>query len=155
MAVRLEVETLTGVGRRAKYPWSDWTDSTVWRAVKGEDYDNVPSFKQLLRNYASTHDYWVNISETNSGFVDFQFSKRESQPMTEQEEFEALTEQASELVETEVRLFLANLNEQLEEMTGDAESAWMMTNGCMRDVGNEDTETLVARFISSVHGGLC
>jgi hypothetical protein len=39
MAKRLDIFPGDHTGPRQKYPWSDWTDGSVWQIRRGEDYD--------------------------------------------------------------------------------------------------------------------
>lgn len=79
MAQRLEVEDLEStVGRPAKYPWGDWTDGTVWKAVQGEDYRKAETLKGSLRQHAVKNGLRVVIVEPllEPGTVHFQFTKK-------------------------------------------------------------------------------
>jgi hypothetical protein len=81
MAERIEALSPSARGAAPKYPWSEWTDGSAWRIVRGIDYD-IPSASMaaLIRQHA--HRYGLSVSAVlprgDVEAVEFQFSPRKS-----------------------------------------------------------------------------
>jgi hypothetical protein len=74
MAKVIEQFTDSRDGTR-KYPWHEWTDGRVWRAVQGEDFAVSPAtFRSSLTNRASKQGMkCTSRVNTREGTVEFQF----------------------------------------------------------------------------------
>lgn len=65
---------------RATYPWSDWANGEIWRAVEGVDFvSTVDGFRSALYCHARSRGLTVRIAvkrDSKQTAVEFQFSKR-------------------------------------------------------------------------------
>lgn len=71
--------------RAGKYPWSEWTDGSIWEVVEGADFDVEPeAFQNLLYQRATREGDGVKVKtlrrETEDGQVAivFQFIRAET-----------------------------------------------------------------------------
>lgn len=63
-----------------KYPWSEWTNGSVWEAEHGKDFHvGVTSFRSALYGHAERNGLKVTVSETGVGKVRFQFTQAAEQ----------------------------------------------------------------------------
>ena len=70
MAERIKQSEFSGLSR---YPWSEWTDGTPWRAKKGEDFScSLDGFRAGLYNRAKAMGVKVR-ARTSGESIEFQF----------------------------------------------------------------------------------
>lgn len=55
MAERLESFTFKHGGGKDAYPWDEWMDGTVWKLVRGEDFDCPARTFQTRAHMAARH----------------------------------------------------------------------------------------------------
>ena len=66
-------------GRKAIYPWREWTNGEVWIATKGEDFTvSMTSFQTGLSNRATRENLAVKYTSPDGKQVFFRFSKKEA-----------------------------------------------------------------------------
>jgi len=71
------IEGATEPKRRRWYPWTEWTDGSVWRAKEGEDFTCSPSsFQTALHIRARQEGLEVATGSPEPGIVEFQFTKK-------------------------------------------------------------------------------
>ena len=60
--------------RRTFYPWAEWTDGSVWRALKGEDFTcDVNHFQTALHQRARQEGKQVETGSPEKDVVEFRF----------------------------------------------------------------------------------
>jgi hypothetical protein len=69
------LESLPDRRRKAKYPWSEWTDGQPWRIRRGEDF-KVPlgSMARAIYLHAQKNELRVRVVEERGDSLAFQFS---------------------------------------------------------------------------------
>jgi hypothetical protein len=71
------IEGATEPRKRRWYPWREWTDGTVWRAIAGVDFTcSAPSFQTALHQRARHEGLDVSTGSPEPGIVEFQFTKK-------------------------------------------------------------------------------
>ena len=63
-----------------KYPWREWTDGTIWRITRGEDFTcGITNMKAMLRTRAWRLGRSVHIispADSEHSVIEFQFGGR-------------------------------------------------------------------------------
>jgi hypothetical protein len=62
-------------GRKAKYPWSEWTDGRVWILKQGEDFDVSPLAMRSLIYTRATKNGMSATTRVRGEELRFQFHR--------------------------------------------------------------------------------
>lgn len=74
MAEKIEAFTIQKT-RSSRYPWDEWTDGSIWRITRGEDFDVKPvSVVGTIYSKAKARGLKVTVAY-NDDSVEFQFTK--------------------------------------------------------------------------------
>lgn len=80
MAERISSLSPRRVGRPALYPWSEWTDGSVWRIARGVDFSVAPSgMVKNLYSRAFRQGLSVEARIVDGDTVEFQFSPQQEE----------------------------------------------------------------------------
>lgn len=87
--------------RKAKYPWTEWTNGQIWKVAKDTDFESEPkTFVQGLYAHAKRHGGKVKVGTVGDTEVVFAFSEAPStngaDTSTEAPQAEAPTEAPAE-----------------------------------------------------------
>lgn len=78
MARRLKAFPEVRGGRRAKYPWDEWTDGSIWELKRGQDFE-VPRYAMQTMLHTKARQLGLKVrtrsyeSEKGDEILVFQF----------------------------------------------------------------------------------